>query len=80
MKAAVLHEIGKPLRIEDLAVEPPKTNEVAVRIAASGICHSDYSVVHGVLRSPLPVVLGHEAAGIVEEVGLGWKGSGPATT
>jgi len=77
MKAAVLHEIGTPLRIEDLAVEPPKAGEVAIRVAASGICHSDYSVIHGVLRSPLPVVLGHEAAGIVEEVGPGVEGLRP---
>jgi Zn-dependent alcohol dehydrogenase len=71
MKAAVLHEIGKPLVIEELDIEPPREHEVGIKIAASGICHSDYSVAHGVLLSPLPVVLGHEAAGVVEAVGPG---------
>ncbi len=74
MKAAVLHEVGKPLVIEDIEIDPPKEGEVGVKIAASGICHSDYSVAHGVLLSPLPVVLGHEAAGVVEAVGPGVTG------
>jgi len=69
MRAAVLHEVGKPLSIEEVEIDSPKEREVLVRVVASGICHSDYSVAHGVLRSPLPVVLGHEAAGIVEEIG-----------
>ena len=71
MKAAVLRALGEPLSIEDIDVDPPKENEVLVRVVASGICHSDYSVAHGILRSPMPVVLGHEGAGVVEEVGLG---------
>jgi S-(hydroxymethyl)glutathione dehydrogenase/alcohol dehydrogenase len=71
MKAAVLRETGRPFSIEDIEIDPPKENEVLVRVVASGICHSDYSVMHGVLRSPMPVVLGHEGAGIVEEVGPG---------
>lgn len=71
MKAAVLRAYGAPLSIEDIEIDPPKENEVLVRVVASGICHSDYSVIHGKLRSPLPVVLGHEGAGIVEEVGPG---------
>lgn len=71
IKAAVLRELGQPFAIEELELAPPKENEVLVRTVASGICHSDYSVVHGVLRSPLPVVLGHEGAGVVEEVGPG---------
>ncbi len=71
MRAAVLHEPGQPLRIENLHIDPPAVNEVAIRVVATGICHSDYSVATGVLRAPLPVVLGHEAAGIVEAVGPG---------
>lgn len=71
MKAAVLNRPAERLEIEDLEIDPPGPNEVAIRIVASGICHSDYSVIHGVLRSPLPVVPGHEGAGIVEEVGPG---------
>jgi S-(hydroxymethyl)glutathione dehydrogenase / alcohol dehydrogenase len=42
IKAAVLREIGKPLRIEELTIDPPKDNEVAIRVVATGICHSDY--------------------------------------
>jgi Zn-dependent alcohol dehydrogenase len=71
MRAAVLHEIGKPLTIEDLELDAPRRGEVKLRLAASGVCRSDLSVAGGVLRSPLPVVLGHEAAGVVIEVGEG---------
>lgn len=71
MKAAVLHQAGEPLRIEEVHIDPPKENEAAIRVVASGICHSDYSVAFGVLKSPMPVVLGHEGAGVVEAVGPG---------
>src|SRR5712691_3917401 len=69
MKAAVLYEFKPPLRVEDVDLGNPKEGEVRVKIAASGVCHSDYSVIHGVLGAKLPAVLGHEGAGIVEEVG-----------
>ncbi len=69
MKAAVLYQLKTPLRVEDVDLDPPRAREVRVRIAANGVCHSDYSVIRGVLRSPLPVVPGHEGAGVVEEVG-----------
>ena len=69
MKAAVLYEVGKPLVVEDVELDDPKTGEVRVRIVANGVCHSDYSIVHGVIRSPLPMVPGHEGAGVVEAVG-----------
>ncbi|PCI43784.1 MAG: dehydrogenase [Moraxellaceae bacterium] len=71
IKAAVMRELDGLLSIEELDIAPPKENEVLIKTTASGICHSDYSVLHGVLRSPLPVVLGHEGAGIVEAVGPG---------
>ena len=71
INAAVMREMGGPLTIEELDIAPPKENEVLIKTVASGICHSDYSVLHGVLKSPLPVVLGHEGAGIIEEVGPG---------
>ncbi len=77
MKAAVLREAGAPLEIEELEIAPPGPNEVRVRLVASGICHSDYSVAHGILRSPTPVVLGHEGAGVIEEVGPGVDGLAP---
>ncbi len=69
MKAAVLYEVDTPLKVEDVDLDSPKSGEVRVRIVANGVCHSDYSIIHGVLRSPLPMVPGHEGAGIVEEVG-----------
>lgn len=69
MKAAVLYELKTPLRVEDVDLDPPKAHEVRIKIVANGVCHSDWSVIHGVLRAPLPVVPGHEGAGIVEEVG-----------
>ena len=68
-KAAVLYEVGSPLVIEELELEGPKENEILVNYTASGICHSDYSFAHGVLPTQLPAVLGHEGAGVVEEVG-----------
>ncbi len=77
MKAAVLRSQGEPMRIEELHLDDPKEKEVRIRVVASGVCHSDYSVAHGVLRSPLPVVLGHEAGGIVEEVGPGVEDLAP---
>ena len=69
VRAAVLHELGKPLDIEDIELEPTGPDQVRVRIAASGVCHSDLSVVRGRLPHPTPVVLGHEGAGVVTEVG-----------
>jgi S-(hydroxymethyl)glutathione dehydrogenase/alcohol dehydrogenase len=77
MKAAVLRQQGEPMRIEDIRIDDPKEQELAIRVVASGVCHSDYSVTQGVLRSPLPVVLGHEAGGIVDQVGPGVEGIQP---
>ena len=71
MRAAVLRELGKPVAVEDVAIAEPRAGEVALEIAASGICRSDLSVTEGTLRSPLPVVLGHEAAGVVTALGEG---------
>lgn len=69
MKAAVLREIGKPMMIEEVAVAEPGPREVLVRVKAVGLCHSDLHVIDGHLPAALPIVLGHEAAGIVERVG-----------
>lgn len=72
VKAAVLPSVGQPLEIrDDIEVEAPHAGEVKVRMAASGVCHSDLSIQNGTLMSPTPVVLGHEGAGVVEEVGEG---------
>ncbi len=71
MRAAVLREIGAPLRIEDVELDEPKTGEVLVRIEAAGVCHSDLHYMIGDLPAKLPIVVGHEGAGIVEAVGPG---------
>ena len=71
MKAAVLTEINKPLQILDLDMEAPKAGEARVRMKASGVCMSDWHMMNGDWPAKLPLVPGHEAAGIVEEVGPG---------
>ncbi|MBV8303673.1 MAG: alcohol dehydrogenase catalytic domain-containing protein, partial [Acidimicrobiia bacterium] len=60
---------GKVQVRDDIEVRDPRPNEVTVRIGAAGLCHSDLSVVNGTIPFPPPVVLGHEAAGVVEQVG-----------
>jgi S-(hydroxymethyl)glutathione dehydrogenase/alcohol dehydrogenase len=69
MKVAVAHEAGRPLVVEDLPVPAVGSRDVLVRIAASGICHTDITVINGLSSLPLPTVPGHEACGTVEEVG-----------
>jgi S-(hydroxymethyl)glutathione dehydrogenase/alcohol dehydrogenase len=70
MRAAVLEAPGAPLEIrDDVELAAPGAGQVRVRVAHCGICHSDLSIVRGVFPSPVPIVLGHEAAGVVEEVG-----------
>ncbi|MEY9212210.1 Zn-dependent alcohol dehydrogenase [Thermobifida halotolerans] len=69
MKAAVLHEFCEDLVIEDVTVSDPAPDEVLVRVVASGVCHTDRTMHLGANALPLPLVLGHEAAGIVERVG-----------
>jgi S-(hydroxymethyl)glutathione dehydrogenase/alcohol dehydrogenase len=69
MKAAVFREIGQPMGIEDISISKPQGREVLVRMMAVGVCHSDMHVLTGDAQHPLPAVLGHEAAGIVEQVG-----------
>ena len=71
MKAAVMRANKAPLVIEDVQIDEPGAGEVLVRTAASGICHSDLTVIEGGLPVPPPSILGHEPAGIVEAVGAG---------
>ena len=71
MRAAVFYEVGKPLVVEDVELEAPRAGEVRVRIAATGVCRSDLHYIKGDLTMPTPVVFGHEAAGVVEELGTG---------
>ena len=71
IKAAVLREYNKPVSIEKIELAQPKANEVLVKTAYTGYCHSDYNFIIGAFKFPLPLVLGHEASGVVEEVGPG---------
>ena len=69
MKAAVLREVGQPLQIEDVKIGKPGPHEVLIRTAAAGVCHSDLHFIEGKYPHPLPAVLGHESAGVVEAIG-----------
>jgi S-(hydroxymethyl)glutathione dehydrogenase/alcohol dehydrogenase len=72
VRAAVLHDIGEPLRVESVRLEPPRQEEVLVRLAAAGVCHSDLHLAEGHLGAHRrPIVLGHEGAGVVESAGEG---------
>ena len=69
MKAALFHGANQPLTIEEVELDNPLAREIVVRTVASGVCHSDLHFIDGLYPHPAPAVLGHEAAGIVEEVG-----------
>jgi alcohol dehydrogenase len=79
VRAAVIRQMelptpyaeSRPLSVEEVDLDPPGTGEVLVRNVAAGLCHSDLSTVDGARPRPMPMVLGHEAAGVVEEVGEG---------
>ncbi len=68
-RAAVMYDFNAPLTVETVRLKEPREDQIVVRIAASGICHTDLSVLRAALPYPPPVVLGHEGAGVVEEVG-----------
>jgi alcohol dehydrogenase len=71
IKAAILRQSGvprpyaesKPLSIEEVEIDPPKSNEVMIKVKAVGLCHSDLVAISGERGKPMPIVLGHEAAG-----------------
>ena len=69
IRAAVTSEKSAPFQIQEVNLDPPKGHEILVRMVASGVCHTDAAVQHQFIPVPLPAVLGHEGAGIVEEVG-----------
>jgi len=75
MRAAVLREPGLPLEIEDVELDAPGTGELTVRVEAAGACHSDLHYMLGDITCRLPVVMGHEGAGIVEALGPGTSGA-----
>ena len=72
MRAAVLLDSG--LSVEDVDLDGPREGELRIRLSASGLCHSDYHVIGGSLRTPRPIIMGHEGAGIVEAIGDGVTG------
>jgi Zn-dependent alcohol dehydrogenase len=71
MKAAICYEHGKPLVVEDVTLDPPQAGEVRVKIAATGICHSDLHAISGEWSGTVPFVAGHESSGTVLEAGEG---------
>jgi S-(hydroxymethyl)glutathione dehydrogenase / alcohol dehydrogenase len=71
VRAALFTEVGQPLEVVDVDLEPPRAGEVRVEIAACGVCHSDVSLVLGTFPTMGPTVAGHEAAGVVVELGAG---------
>ena len=78
MRAAILEEPGKPLVVrDDVSIADPRPGHVRVRVRHCGICHSDLSLVDGVFPAPTPIVLGHEAAGVVDAVGADVEGLAP---
>ena len=70
-RAAILSKVSDPPVIGDVEIGEPQFGEVRVQVVASGVCHTDVSVMHGLLPVPLPAILGHEGAGIVQAVGPG---------
>mgnify|MGYP000900479054 FL=1 len=70
MKAALALDYGK-LSIENVTLDPPRAGEVMIKMAATGVCYSDLSVLNGAVPMPLPLALGHEGAGVVQAVGAG---------
>ncbi|HWV90938.1 MAG TPA: Zn-dependent alcohol dehydrogenase [Burkholderiales bacterium] len=70
-KAVLCREHNKPVVVEEISIDAPKRGEVTVKLGACGVCHSDLSAINGTIALPLPLVLGHEGAGVVEEVGEG---------
>jgi Zn-dependent alcohol dehydrogenase len=70
-RAVLCRELSKPVVVEQVSVDGPKRGEALVKLGACGVCHSDLSATTGTIALPLPLVLGHEGAGVVEEVGEG---------
>lgn len=71
MQAAVCHEFGEPLVVEEVELDRPRPGEVRVRVAACAVCHSDVAYASGAWGGSVPAIYGHEAAGVVEEAGAG---------
>ena len=76
VRAAVCRGRGELFELEDLAIGDPRPDEVLVRFTAAGLCHTDLEVAAGRMPTPLPVVAGHEGAGVIEAVGPAVSGLG----
>jgi len=76
MKAVVVDALNE-FSVQELSIDPPKAGEVKLKMVATGVCRSDYSVITGTIPAELPMVMGHEGAGIVTEVGDGVEGLSP---
>lgn len=74
IRAAVLETPGEPLRLDEVQLDPPGRGELRIRVEAAGVCHTDYHYMTGDMTCRLPAVLGHEGAGIVEEIGPDSRG------
>lgn len=70
-KAVISRELNKPVVVEEIRIDPPKRNEITIKLSACGVCHSDLSATNGTIPLPQPLILGHEGAGVVVEVGEG---------
>ena len=70
-RAVICRQVNGPISVEQVEVKPAGPNEVTVRMSACGVCHSDLSVVNGTIPGSLPMVLGHEGAGVITSVGEG---------
>jgi len=77
IRAAVLHALGEPFALETISIGAPGAGEILVKLVATGICHTDIKVSHGYAGVPLPVVLGHEGAGVVAAIGNDVDGFAP---
>jgi Zn-dependent alcohol dehydrogenase len=71
MKAAICYEPNTPLKVEEVTLDEPQANEVLVKLVVTGVCHSDLHFMKGEMPQPMPIVMGHEGAGIVERIGPG---------
>src|SRR5262245_50838452 len=67
MRAAVLYGFNEPFKVESVELHDPRHGEVMVKLAASGVCHSDLSIQRGILPMVPPIIIGHEGAGVVEK-------------
>ena len=69
MKAVIIEGRNERVRVDEVEVGEPAEGEIRIKMAASGVCHSDYSVIDGTIDREYPIILGHEGAGVVDAIG-----------